>query len=88
MWAIIGDQDVRVYTDALVRLMRAVQCAGCADGPHPGWGCTACPARGTVTQLRVEYEPAGHTVPPSAGPRSTFRALATWIAQRVAPDNS
>ena len=35
IWALIGDQDVRVYTDSLARLMRTVQCDGCSPGRPP-----------------------------------------------------
>lgn len=77
IWAIIGDQDVRVFTDSCVRLLRTIQCSGCAK---TAWGCSACPTRTAVTQLKVEYEPKGHTVPPSSqGGRSTFQALADWL---------
>jgi len=80
MWAIIGDQDTRVYTDAMVSLMRQVQCSGCQRGPHPEWGCTECPSRTVDNSFRVAREPLGHTVPPSSNPAKTFRQLADWMA--------
>ena len=83
IWAIIGDQDVRVYTESLIQTMRQIQCTNCEQGPHPGWGCTNCPKRHGETIFRVEYEPLGHTVPPSSNPRPTFSALANWIQEKI-----
>eukprot|EP00940_MAST-03C_sp_MAST-3C-sp2_P000906 g906.t1 len=81
IWAIIGDQDTRVYTDSLVQTMRSIQCFGCNPGPRGiRYGCSQCPARTSETVLQVAYEPEGHTVPPSStGGRTSFRALAMWL---------
>jgi pimeloyl-ACP methyl ester carboxylesterase len=78
VWAIIGDRDTRVGTDSLVQLMRKMQCSGCTQ-IIPGMGCTGCPARSTDNQMRVEYEPKGHTVPPSTDPASTFKTASDWV---------
>ena len=86
IWSIIGDQDTRVYTDSLVTTMRRIQCFGCQPGPRGAeFGCTGCPSRAGETRLRVEYEPEGHTVPPSAlGGRPTFQTLAAWMQAKMA----
>lgn len=87
IWAIIGDQDTRVYTDSLVRTMRQVECTGCSPGPHRDWGCTDCPARTSETRFTVQYEPQGHTVPPSSeGGRPTFRLLASWFIAKMSSE--
>ena len=78
IWGVIGDEDTRVYTDAFVATMRAVQCSGCAV--RTSWGCSSCAARSAQQSFRVDHEPQGHTVPPSSsGGRPTFQALAEWM---------
>ena len=81
IFAVIGDEDPRVFTDSCVRLMRAVQCYGCdAKGAHlPEYSCSGCPATHGDTQLRVYREPNGHTVPPHEDPGATFAELAAWV---------
>jgi len=85
VWAIIGDEDTRVYTDSMVSFMRHMQCSGCHPGPHPDWGCTNCPPRSVDNSFRVLHEPGGHTVPPSSNPAITFRELAKWMVNVVKP---
>ena len=86
IFAIIGDEDPRVFTDSCVRTVRAVQCHGCdATGPYfPEYSCSGCPATHGDTQLRVYREPNGHTVPPHEDPASTFSELASWVLRVTA----
>ena len=46
VWAIIGDQDVRVYTDSLIETMRHIQCTGLGGG-------------GLTARFHIPTEPAG-----------------------------
>lgn len=81
IFAIIGDEDPRVFTDSCVSMMRTVQCWGCdKTGPYfPVYSCSGCPPTHGDTQMRVYRETLGHTVAPHEDPASTFAELAAWI---------
>jgi pimeloyl-ACP methyl ester carboxylesterase len=81
IFALIGDEDPRVFTDSCVDAMRTVQCHGCgAKGPFfPAYSCSGCPTTHGDTQLRVYREPGGHTVPPHEDPALSFSDLASWV---------
>ena len=80
VFAIIGDEDTRVYTNSLVKLMRAVQCDRCQDGEFAWAGCTKCVAspRGR-NRFTVEFEPEGHTVPPHEAPQIAFGEFERFV---------
>ena len=76
------DEDTRVYTDSLVKMMRAVQCDRCST--RSPFGCSGCvPSPRGRSNLAVQFEPKGHTVPPSAHPQTTFQSFAEFVADAV-----